>query len=314
MLIHNTNIRIVIVISIAFFVVFSSLFVLQDIFPTPNTSIEKNEFFFREFDPDIKKIFIFGSSQTAALNTTHVIQKVTQAHDDYAVYNLGYDTDSPKKRLDSLQETINLKPKVVFYGVSFRDFTSDHKGKNYFDIQQLKNEFEPNVSVNPKIVTLQAIKRLFGDTASTLKTERKIIQPNTPFTELGPRGAIIVNENELKKQLAKDGIIQVDFSANNEQIVNFKKIISELKKNNIKVVLFTVPLPRTYLDSVPDSDKEELHTLLNDISKDFDVEFYDFTNRYEDLPIWSDLTHVAANPKAIIYSDDVAKMILQEAQ
>jgi len=312
LLTHNTNIRIVIVISIAFFVVFSSLFALQDIFPTPNTSIEKNGFFFQEFDPNIKKIFIFGSSQTAALNTTHIIQKVTQVHDDYVVYNLGYDTDSPEKRLDSLQETINLKPKVVFYGVSFRDLASDHKGKNYFDIQQLKKDFDPNVSVNPKIVTLQAIKSLFGDTASTLKTERKIIRPNTPFTELGPRGTIIVNESELKKQLAKDGIIQVDFSANNEQIVNLKKIVSELKKNNIKVVLFTVPLPRTYLDSVPDSDKEGLHTLLSDISEDFDVEFYDFTDRYEDLPIWSDLSHVAANPKSIIYSDDVAKMILQE--
>lgn len=307
-------IKIVVVLAISFFVVFSSIFILADFFPNPNTNIEKNLFFKQKFDPEIKKILIIGSSQTAALNTTHIIEKITEARADYTVYNLGYDTDDPKKRLDSLQETINVKPHIVLYGISFRDFITESENKNYFDIQQIKKNSQDDFSINPKLTTLKALKSVFGEDASTLRSERKIIQPNTPFTEIGHRGTIIVDEVQLRKQLLKEGHTIVEFDKDNEKIVDLKKIISKLKQNNIKVILYTVPLPKTYLDSIPDKQKNDLRGLLNQITEEFDIKTYDLMDKYETLQIWSDISHVAVNPKAIIYSDDIAQIILKEIE
>ena len=95
----NKNILIVIVIAIIFFVVLSSMIILQNLFPAPNSNISKNLFFEEEFDPNIKKIFIFGSSQTAVLNSAHIMQKIGESYNDVSVYNLSYDSDNPKKEV-----------------------------------------------------------------------------------------------------------------------------------------------------------------------------------------------------------------------
>ena len=97
-----------------------------------------------------------------------------------------------------------------------------------------------------------------------------------------------------------------------KQLDNFQKIISELKNNDIKVVLFSIPLPKAYLDFIPNSEREELHSMLNDTAKEFDIQFYNFTEKYEKLPIWTDLSHVAFNPKSMVYSEDITKIILSE--
>ena len=308
-MIANKNIQIVFVISTIFFAVFSCLFLLQSVIPVPNANIAESAFFKQNFDDNIKKIFILGSSQTATLNTAHIIQKVVQTHNDYTVYNLSYDNDNPKKRLDSLQEIINLKPTIVFYGVSFRDFTPEIKIDDAFLISQIKNNFELDISVNPKLITVTAMKNFLGDI--DLKNTHKINQINTPFTEFGQRRSIIVDENELKKESMKSAMELIDFN-DNEKLNDLKEIISNLKKNDIQVILFAVPLPKIHLNLISDSEREEFHTVLNNVAKDFDIEFYDFTEKYENLSIWSDFSHVALNPQTIIYSEDVARIILSE--
>jgi hypothetical protein len=306
--------NIVVVLCISFFIVFTSLFLLADIFPTPDANVEKNTFFTQKFDPTVKRIFILGSSQTAVLNTTRVIEGVTKSYPEYMVYNLGYDTDNPKKRLNSLQETMRMKPSIVLYGISFRDFIPDYESKNYFDIQQIKKLPQPDVSINPKLITLKVLKSAFGDNVLVSKSERKIIQPNTPFTETSQRGTIIVDDIEIRKQLAKEGPILIKINAENERVENLKRIITQLKQNHVKVILFTTPLPKIYLDSIPDAEKNELHNLLNEIADEFDIKTYDLTASYEELGIWSDLAHVALNPKSIIYSDDIAGIIVKEIE
>ena len=299
-------------ISIVFLIVLSSMMILQNIVPIPNSNISKNIFFEQGFDSNIKKIFIFGSSQTGVLNNTHIIQKIEQSHNDFTAYNLSYDSDNPKKRFDSLEKTINLEPMIVLYGITFRDFASEIKTENIFAVSQIKKNFEFDISINPKLTTLKAIKYLLGDTAADLKNTRKINQINTPFTELGIRSTIIIDDDELKKQVSKSVTGVVDFNIDDVQLDNFEKIIVELKKNDIKVILFSIPLPKAYLDVVPNSEREELHFMLSDIAKKFDIEFYDFTEKYEELPIWTDLSHVAFNPQSIIFSEDITKIILSE--
>jgi len=41
---------------------------------------------------------------------------------------------------------------------------------------------------------------------------------------------------------------------------------------------------------------------------------YLLRDKYVDLPIWNDNHHIATNPKALIFSQDIAKIILNETR
>jgi|APSaa5957512535_1039671.scaffolds.fasta_scaffold29854_2 hypothetical protein len=309
-MVENKNFQITVVILIGFCLVFSSLFILQSIIIIPNLESSQKEFFNKKFDEKIQKVVILGSSQTAPLNTKYIIQKISENHDNYTVYNLSIDADNPKKRLSTLQETINLKPSIILYGISLRDFTIEKNSENIFSISQIKNMFDLNFSFNPKLMSLKTIKEIVGNNAEFIEGNDKINQINTPFTELSPRHTIILNENELKKESLREGTIY--FDNDDEKINSIKEIIYELKKNNIKTILFAVPLPKSQLDLIPHSEKIEFYSTLNEIANNFDIKFYNYTEKYEKLPIWSDFSHVAFNSNSIIYSDDVSKIIQGE--
>ena len=89
-----------------------------------------------------------------------------------------------------------------------------------------------------------------------------------------------------------------------------KKIISELQEEEIKVIIFKTPMPKSYLENLPKSTIEKYNAILDEISNEFNVKIYDFSEKYMELPIWMDLTHVAYNDRSSIYSEDIAKMIL----
>ena len=44
------------------------------------------------------------------------------------------------------------------------------------------------------------------------------------------------------------------------------------------------------------------------------MNIYDYNNKYDELSIWRDGSHIAFNEKAIVFSDDVAQMIIQEIE
>ena len=98
----------------------------------------------------------------------------------------------------------------------------------------------------------------------------------------------------------------------NEQIDYLQRNILEIKNNDIPIVIFTTPLSQSYLDNISDSDKQNLKHILDEISVEFNIPIYNFTNNYASLDIWADPSHVAFNKNSIIYSDDVANMILNE--
>ena len=77
-------------------------------------------------------------------------------------------------------------------------------------------------------------------------------------------------------------------------------------------LLFKTPHHKYYIENVPESTLRDYDTVLNEISKELNVDVYDYFDRYADMPIWVDLEHVSYNDESSIYTDDVTKMILLE--
>ena len=65
---------------------------------------------------------------------------------------------------------------------------------------------------------------------------------------------------------------------------------------------------------IPDSQKVFLKSLILNNTNKFELNFYNFTDRYHDLSIWRNPSHVAINVESIIFSDDIASMIISEIE
>lgn len=311
------NVKISIAVLIAFSFTFLSLIVFSNVaFSDSFEASKNNQFFQQKFDPMEKKVFLFGSSHVAFVNTTHIINKVSQENPRYVIYNLAYGNDTPERRYDTLQETISLNPKIVFYGVSYLTFHTKPAETNQIpNISQLLEGKVDVIPKNPKRITLNVIRDILNDKKIFSATVKDITLPNAPFVAFQKDRTIILDNNELKREVQTSNYeISITPIIKNEEINYFKKILSELQEKNITVVIFKTPHHPFYHEIVPDSEKNALDSVLDDVSKEFNIKIYDFSKKYSEMHVWADTTHVAYNKNALIYSDDIAKMIISEIE
>ena len=313
------NGKITLCVIISFFFTFTLLFSTNASSLDPTPSLFNYEFFTQEFEPDKKIILLLGSSNVGQLNVAKINEIVSSQHTDYEIFNLAYNADTPKIRFNSIEETISLKPEYVFYGVSFIDFRSPTEKENIFDIKFSFAQLLPNNTIekfNPKFNTIEKIKETFIAT-DLFPPPRKIFSiPNTPFFEYNEDSTTIVTKDELKRELPLSGVYasEINLTDDHQEVQHFEKIISEFQKNNIKVVIFTTPVPNLYYNALSDSVKDDFNKLLERISNDYDVKIYDFSNEFGDMDIYWDLIHVSYNEKSLVYSESAAKIILKEIE
>lgn len=313
------NGKITLCVIISFFFTFTLLFSTNASSLDPTPSLFNYEFFTQEFEPDKKIILLLGSSNVGQLNVAKINEIVSSQHTDYEIFNLAYNADTPKIRFNSIEETISLKPKYVFYGVSFIDFRSPTEKENIFDIKFSFAQLLPNNTIekfNPKFNTIEKIKETFVSTDLFPPPRKFFSIPNTPFFEYNEDSTTILTEDELKRGLPLSGVYasEINLTDDHQEVQHFEKIISEFQKNNIKVVIFTTPVHNLYYNALSDSVKDDFNKLLERISNDYDVKIYDFSNEFGDMDIYWDLIHVSYNEKSLVYSESAAKIILKEIE
>lgn len=301
----------ILVILIIPFVLF---FAFYNFFPDNASPIQP--FYSRTFDSNEKIIFLIGSSEVGNMNTTLIDEDVSNRYPNHVVYNLAYTSDTPDRRIQNIEKIISLKPEIIFYGVSYRDFESSIDQNNYFaDPQQLDRIiFKDYLNIeqySPIDSTIRAIQILIINLHLYPKSSFTLL-PHEPFyTFINPPEPMYSN-TELANQ--EKGLIQhiIKPTPNNQHVEYFEKIIKEIQKNHIKVIVFTNPESRYYLSFLPDSEKTTFNSIIQNVSKKFNVKIYNFTERYADMPIWVNWHHVAYNTKSMIYSKDITNMIISE--
>ena len=299
---------------------------------TETVSVEGKDhnFYSTKFDPKKEQIFLIGSSNIGQLNTTMINEIVSKNNSSFEVYNLAVGGDNPINRLPHLEKTIALKPELVIYGITFRDFVicgyNDNacttEENNFFlpDIKKIvvhniPKEIQQN-ELNPQLTTLRIIRESFGGSQLFIE-ENKIRLPNNVFyyIDINFHHTIIENDEELKKQSAimkNEGFV-IDTSDSSSFVKALKIIIGSLKENNIDVVLYLVPQNGPYyLDNISDKNKENFNLMIDKISSEFNVKVYNFTDRYSNDKIWGDNRHISYNPQTRIFTDDMAKIIIDE--
>ena len=324
------NGKISILMVIIFFIVFFSFFLLNSLFPVDNAGMIKNPFFSMEINSEENLVFLFGSSMVAQQNVTKIDEIVSKFNDSYTVYNVAYNGDTPKKRISYIDEFIALKPKIIFYGISYDTFVLSYeeiiiKNSKKIVLPDPKSKFEEIINTNnekfgpfnPKITTIQIIRDGLSFTGLFPPTNvNKIYLPNAPFSYFAEyQTKIHTDSQNLEKYTTVDEIKQTKIPIkNNERIEKLKTIIKKIQGNNIEVVILIAPLHETYLSNIPKTEHDKFYKIVDEIKNEFNLQVYDFQDRYENLPIWMDVTHVAYHKNSSIYSEDVAKKIILEIE
>jgi hypothetical protein len=173
-----------------------------------------------------------------------------------------------------------------------------------------------SLEINPKLTTLKAIKSIFSDKDSEEKFDESgyeqnvINHANAPFFPIQSYYTDVASQSELRRDgnvfIASQLYIE---SENNDQLEGFKVIIDGFQKNDIKVVLFTIPHHKLYLEAITPEAKQAFEQILEEVSDEFNVKIYDMQQDYADFPYWYDVEHVAYVPESMSYSKQVADMI-----
>ena len=309
-----------------FVIAFSSLFLVSSIFPVDDAVMDNHPFFDGTLESE-KHIFLFGHSMVAQLNSTKINNIITDEHDNILVYNLAYNGDNPNKRILYLDKFSNLKPTHIFYGITYTDFSTNSNGGEKQDtkilpepriafeqfIEKNNQEYGP---FNPKITILKVIRSTLDFTGLfPPTTANKIYLENAPFSFFAEYQRLIHTDSaNLERYTPVEEIqnIKILYSEENLKIQNFKEIIRKLQEQDISVVIFLPPLHSTYLSTIQPDVNKKFEKIISDVEQEFNVTIYDFRDRYIDLPIWMDVTHIAYHPDSMIYSQEIADMILSE--
>ena len=315
------NGKIVFSIFIAFIISFSIFLIIQNEYQDEINFLQ-NEFYSKKVDPQIKKIFLIGSSHVGQLNATHIEQKVLEENFEFKIFNLADTADKPKSRINSLEKIISQNPEMVVYGVGLRDFAENKKiqketllpdpqtiFENIFSIEQYG--FNIEIIENPKLSTLKILQSVLG--IKTLVSD-SIFEENTPFYPYHKNKTnMIVSQEYIKNEDFHKEEIFIEPYSKNKQVIALNKIISELERNDIKVIIFITPHSGFYMDSISVKSKENFDSIISNLLEQNNLEQYNFVDSYNNLEIWRSTNHISHNSNALIYSEDIANVIIKES-
>jgi hypothetical protein len=285
--------------------------------------IQKN-FFLKEFEKNEKKIFIMGSSYTQSLNTTEINSKIQTKCIECKVYNLSIQGDSIKKRSQVINSIISAKPEIIIYGISENDFSNnkntkfDNSNPIFPDIKNVisnKIDFTKyikflNIPESPKDKTWNIIRQINKNDSINQKFTP---YPNTPFLKIVDASTISISKMELRSLVSNiQPSSKINEPENNENFQILKKMISEIKKNNIKIIFFLVPIHDYALSTQTNEFKKSFQLIKEELINSSKVEVNPRFLNYSNMPIWHDLVHTAVNEQSLIFSEDIADIILME--
>ncbi len=292
----------------------SSIFIINELF-SESINTKQEKFFNKDFNQ--KKILLIGSSHVGQINV-ELINEQIKNYNDYVVYNLAITHDVPKDRVKTISSLIMMEPDLVLYGISVRDVLVNKPEKTILPDPKkmidvvIPDSIKEHIPTNPKFIILQIVKD-FLNKMNYLSIDKPITISNTPFYDYIIELRKISTDVELKEQAKIDlSNTMVDTSKNGD-ISALRSILSELTKNDIKVIIFISPLHNYYLDIVSNDNKEKFDFAIRDVSTEYNLKYYNFST-YSDLSIWSNIGHVAFNNNSTIYSKDVSDIIINEIQ
>ena len=305
--------KIAIIIFLAFLTTWVSFSIVEQ-YSTDTHLGKENKFYSQKIESG--KTILIGSSHMGSLNVTITNDVLKKNGFDDEVYNLSYNGDNPSRREKVIDDIIQLNPKLIIYGVSFRDFTENTNENPFPDPQFIIHEFHKQIDpetqfVNPKFTTMSNIREVLNQINLGTKSPYTIIE-NTPFMKYHYETQMtIMDENQLNlHENSEAKSIRLNDFGHNSEAKKLSKMIQKIKDNNIDFVLLITPLHSSYLDDIPENERIKFNELVSNISSLNQIKIIDYQNRYSELNVWANPSHVSVSKNSTVYAEDIARIIM----
>jgi len=265
-------------------------------------------------DDEKKRIFFIGGSTVYSINAVHLNEKLSESEINFEVYNLADMSDLPTRRLNSIENIIDNKPEIVFYGLGYTNFEK-------FEVK----EFDPLSTFlnNPNELFRSSFELLLGEPLEeyfprspkdkSLTLLKYVLRgPDEhyhPFISFNQ--AEIVDLEQIKKMKEPRYVDALEVSNNDKEVLALNSIIKKLQENNIEVVLFSFPYSSIMLENTESNELENFEKMLKNKQKQFNVDLFFLHDKYSNLNIWKDRLHIANNPNTLIFTEDILEKIIE---
>jgi len=326
------NTKILFVIITSFFISFSIFYGIM-IWSTSHHDSTSQWVDYLKQNPSMmesKKIIILGSSNIASLNPVFIENELEKNGEKFSVYNLAIGSDFPSRRINTIDQIISLNPDFIAYGIEPRMFDNSQistsskipeipfvEAKNFFpNIDKIfsKNlhflivhDFFSNIPKSPKLVTLLTAKQIiYSD--NQLNTN---ITKSRPFYNIENEKIKVKLQNEQEilwknENHVFNGIGKID---ENFEYQSLLEIEEKIQKHGIKTLVFATPKNDVYINWIPNEELKNFELIFDDLeNRGFSI--HSDYQKYHNLEIFYDPTHIVESKEGIVYSNDFAKIIL----
>jgi hypothetical protein len=282
-----------------------------------NELIRIQEKYFEQISEDSKKIYIIGNSMTLAINPDRIENELQE----YEVYNLSIGGYNLEQRIRTLEQILEKKPEMIILGISYRDFEMTQREINFSteseeNISWIKVEYTKfSNEVVTKFPFLESPryyfhKVIFGSHDFVPESAEGDFNSKTPFFIPEEKNFKVIPNKKIFDSEPKIPII--NSWDNNSRIKFTDYFLKELLKNDIDIVLVSVPLHKVANDSMSENTKRNFNEIINNLTNVNKIAFLDLRTKYQNLEIWLDSEHISFGESSNIYTDDIIKKIKEE--
>lgn len=302
------NYRILIVVGLIMITVGSIFSITMRSYIHTYDSDWEGVFSFEDNENTKKKIFLIGSSGIYSIDATKINQIFEEEKIDYEIYNLSDVADNPKKRLASIQNILDNSPDFVVLGFGILEFEEKKK----LDYEIWEYILYPKNFKNK--IFEETIDPIINDIQTSPKERHLILIKNTlfgpdqkyhPFVKHYP-----TEINKLEELVGTEH--KIDMSESSERIIALRDLVDRLQEEEIGITLVTNPYSDVAFKKIPSDEIRKFEEFFEEFSKKKDIGLYFLHEKYSELDIWRDPSHIAVHPDAEIYTDDMIQIILKE--
>jgi hypothetical protein len=286
---------------------------------TENHILTRDKFFQQDFSNE-KTIFLIGSSHVGRVNVT-TVNNLLSSDTSIMVYNLARASDTPVDRLSDLDGIILAQPDIIFYGLSYRDFSFTYLEKPHSILPDpqlaisniLYSVFNDVVPSNPQWITKIILNKITRNNSENSENQysKSIGMANTPFLTT-PSNSISIGTNDQISKTVTSKLEWDDPLTVYRNTLALNSLIQQFQSQKIEIVIFTTPMHNYYLDSLSNNQKKDFSILLDNLRDEYGLKIYEFNEKYVGLNVWENSDHISTHESVMVYNNDVAKMIMLE--
>jgi hypothetical protein len=134
-----------------------------------------------------------------------------------------------------------------------------------------------------------------------------------PFITVTKKNFEIISDDSILQKMAQtkyhSTFNRIIPPESNPNVQALQKMAHTFHNEDIEFILLVTPHQKYYLDSMPMKYTKSFDSIISTLSETSNLDVHSFFSKYQNMKIFSDLTHVSINNS--IFNDEISNLIIK---